>query len=212
MDELDRRADRRPAAIHRADLHDLPVPRRRFHHLSPFPHGVRRGLLDVDVLSGLQGPDGGERMPVIGRGDDDGVDVLVVHHAPQILDEAGLERRHVGEARVVDALGRQVRVDVAERLDLDVREPREPTLERVALPPDADARRDDAIVRAEDAPADVRRRVEPRSKQLTADRDARRRPDAGAEVAPGDAVAVVSGGQGDLRWCLPGNYGSILAP
>ena len=99
---------------------------------------------------------------MIGRGDDDGVDVLVVDHAPQILDEAGLERRHVRQARVVDALRRQVRVDVAERLDLDVREPREPALERVALPADADAGGDDAIVGAEDAAADVRRRVDPR--------------------------------------------------
>ena len=52
---------------------------------------------------------------------------------------------------VVDALRREVRVDVAERLDLDVRQLREAALERVALAADADAGDDDAIVGAEDA-------------------------------------------------------------
>ena len=164
MDELDRVAHRRPAAIHRADLHDLVVARRRLDHLAAFPHGVRRGLLDVDVLAGLQRPDGGERVPVVGRGDDDGVDVLVVEHAPQILDEARLEGGDVLQARVVDPLRRQVRVDVAERLDLDVLEPREAALQRVALAADADAGGDDAIVGAEDAAADVRRRLQARAR------------------------------------------------
>ena len=93
LHELDRLDHRRPAAVHRADLHDLVVALRGVDHLPAFPHGVRRGLLDVDVLAGLQRPDGRERVPVVRHGDDDGVDVLVVEDAAEVLDVAGLERR-----------------------------------------------------------------------------------------------------------------------
>ena len=96
LDELDRVAHRRPAAVHRADLDDLAVARLRLDHLAAFPHRVRRGLLDVDVLAGLQRPDRRERVPVIRGGDDDGVDVLVVEDAAHVLDEARLV---VGDAR-----------------------------------------------------------------------------------------------------------------
>ena len=60
----------------------------------------------------------------------------------------GLERRDVGELLVVDALGREVRIDVAERLDLDVLQFREAALEGIALAADADAGHDHAIVGA----------------------------------------------------------------
>ena len=108
------------AAVHRADLDHLAVARRRLDHPASFPDGVRRRLLDVDVLSGLQRPDRRQRMPVIRRGDDDGVDVLVVEHAAHVLDEVRLEGRDAGELLVVDARRLEVGVDVAQRLDLDV--------------------------------------------------------------------------------------------
>ena len=41
-------------------------------------------LATIDVLSGLQRPDRRQRMPVIRRGDDDGIDVLVVEHAAHL--------------------------------------------------------------------------------------------------------------------------------
>jgi len=43
------------------------------------------------MFAGLEGPDGGERVPVVGRGDDDRIDVAVVEDAPTILHEAGLK-------------------------------------------------------------------------------------------------------------------------
>ena len=46
---------------------------------------VAARLLDVDVLAGLAGPDGHQRVPVVGRGDRDGVEVLVVEHAADVL-------------------------------------------------------------------------------------------------------------------------------
>src|SRR5439155_24758797 len=52
-----------------------------------FADVVADRLLDVDVLAGLNGPDGRQRVPVIGRGDADDVDVAVFHDAAQILDE-----------------------------------------------------------------------------------------------------------------------------
>ena len=77
---------------------------------------------------------------------------------------------------------------------------REAALQRVALAADADAGGDDAIVGAEDAAADVRRRAAAaRAEELAADRDARRRrADAGGEFAPRDAVLVV-------RWLATGH-------
>ena len=43
----------------------------------PFGNRERRRLLEVDVLAGLDGVDGDDRVLVIGRADDDGVDVAV---------------------------------------------------------------------------------------------------------------------------------------
>ena len=154
LHELDRLAHGRAAAVHRADLHDLAVGARRVDHLAPFPDGVRRRLLDVDVLAGLQRPDRGERVPVIRNRDDDGVDVLVVEDAPQVLHVARLERRDILQRRVVGARGEQVLVDVAERLDLDVLELGEALLQRVALSVDADAGGHDFVVGAEHAAPD----------------------------------------------------------
>ena len=102
------------------------------------------------MLAGLERPDGRQRVPVIRRRDDDGVDVLVVEHAAEVLHEPRLERRHIGQPRVVDPLRNDVGVDVAERLDLDIRQLREAALERVALAADADAGEHDALVGAED--------------------------------------------------------------
>src|SRR5438477_10106370 len=101
------------------------------------------------MLARLQRPNRGERVPVIRRRDDDGVDILVVEHPPEILRVTRFERDDVAQTRVVRPLWREVRIDVAERLDLDVLEPREAALQRVALPADADAGRDDAIVGAD---------------------------------------------------------------
>src|SRR5438874_2283229 len=78
-------------------------------------------------------------------------------------------------SRIVDAFGRQVRVDVAERFVLHVLEAREPALQRVALTADADAGEHDAIVGAENPPADARRGAKAGTEQIAADRHTRRR-------------------------------------
>src|SRR4029453_10347087 len=120
------------------------------------------------------------------------VDVLVVHHAPQILNETGLERGDILQTLVVDPLRRQVRVDVAERFDLDVLEPGEATLQRVALAADPDARRHHTIVGPQHPTTNVRRRLQAPRQKAAAGPQARRRPDADPEFTPRNAVWVVS--------------------
>src|SRR5882762_8546644 len=72
------------AALH-ADLHHAVVFARRLHHLAAFPDFVAGGLLDVNVFAGLAGPDGGEGMPVIARGDGDRVDIFVFEKLADVL-------------------------------------------------------------------------------------------------------------------------------
>ena len=111
---------------------------------------------------------------MVRRGDDDGVDVLVVEHAAQILSETGLEGRHVLQLRIVDPFAGQVRVDIAQRLVLDVGELRKPALQRVALAANADAGEDNAVVGAENPAADARRRRRLRAEQVAANHHAGR--------------------------------------
>src|SRR5574341_142895 len=64
VQELDRGLDGRVAAALQTDRDDAVVLTRSLDHLAPLPDGVRRGLLDVNVLTRLAGPDRGERVPV----------------------------------------------------------------------------------------------------------------------------------------------------
>jgi len=192
VDELDRLAYGGLAPVHRPDLHHLVVAGSGFHHLPPFPHGVRRRLFDVHVLARHQAPDGRERVPVIGGGDDDGVDILVVEDTVEILDEPGLVARHVLQRGIVDALGSEIGVDVAEGLDLDLVQLCETALHAVSLAANANAGDNDAVVRAEDATAHRRRCLQAAAEQVTADRDAGcRSTEPRREVAPGDAAVFL---------------------
>jgi hypothetical protein len=55
----------------------------------------RQRLLDVDVLAGPQRRHRHQGVPVVGRGDDDGVDVLVVEHLSEVVqgDHRGVRAR-----------------------------------------------------------------------------------------------------------------------
>ena len=74
----------RRAALLRAHLDDAVVRRAAFDHHAAFADRQRERLLDVDVLAGLAGHDRRQRMPVIGRADDDGIDVVAVEHAAEV--------------------------------------------------------------------------------------------------------------------------------
>ena len=105
------------AALHAHLAHASELPRPLRHHAALL-HVVAAGLLHVDILARLHRPDGHQGVPVVGCGDRDGVDVLAVEQAADIL--------HVGRRmqRVLEVLLAEPhvggRVDVADRYEVDV--------------------------------------------------------------------------------------------
>ena len=95
------------------------------HELDSFVNVMGERLLAVDVFASAHGGDGDIGVPVIGCGDDDGVDIFAGENLAEIVVRvagavgfAGLFR-----VRIVDAfLGVQAtgRVDIAHREDFDV--------------------------------------------------------------------------------------------
>src|SRR5262249_7974807 len=73
----------------RTGLANLVVLAGRFDDPPAFADVVADRLLNVDILAGLQRPDGGQGVPVIGRGDRDDVNVLVFDYPAQVLLELG---------------------------------------------------------------------------------------------------------------------------
>src|SRR4051794_19026222 len=71
-------------AILGPDLDHAVIFFRRSHHLLPFPEIMGKRLFNVNVLAGLTRPDRRERMPMVGQGDHDGIDGLVIHHLAQV--------------------------------------------------------------------------------------------------------------------------------
>ena len=74
----------RAAAPLRAHLHHALVAPRGGGHPAALLDEQRHGLFDVDVLARGAGHDGLQGVPVIRRGDDDGVDAHVVQHLPEV--------------------------------------------------------------------------------------------------------------------------------
>ena len=106
------------AAVLGADLHDSLVLLGRLDQPAPFPDGQAGVLLNVNVLSGLAGPDGGQAMPVLGRGDLDRIHVLVAEDLLHVLDPLGgiaLEFR-----QACNGLGPPMVVDVTDVFHFDV--------------------------------------------------------------------------------------------
>ncbi len=75
----------RIGAILRAVLDDAFVLLRRSHELAAFINVVGKRLLDINILAGLASPDGSQRMPVVGGGNGDGVNVLVLERFADVL-------------------------------------------------------------------------------------------------------------------------------
>src|SRR5262249_28517324 len=71
VQEVDRLAHAGRAAALGAGLADLVVLAGRLDDAPALADVVADRLLDVDVLAVLDGPDGGQRVPVVGRGDAD---------------------------------------------------------------------------------------------------------------------------------------------
>src|SRR5947208_3487686 len=67
-----------------------------FDHEPAFAEVVGGGRFDVHVLAGVAGEDGGGGVPVVGRGDDDGVHGLVVEDAAHVAIHLGANARGGG--------------------------------------------------------------------------------------------------------------------
>ena len=110
----------------------LYLPRGR-HHAFTLERIIAGRLLDIDILAGLTGPDGGQRVPVIGGGDD---------HASTLYPRTAFSDRYTPSASCFapnSRSGRRVRfgpyplanrgqigILAADELG-DMREPRPPT-------------------------------------------------------------------------------------
>ena len=89
MDQLDGLPEAAPPAALRAAGGDPLILAGSLDELSAFPYVVGDGLFNVSVFAGLHGPNGGQGVPVIGGGDGDRVDVLVLEDATHIGFELG---------------------------------------------------------------------------------------------------------------------------
>src|SRR5262245_13227616 len=78
---------------------------------------VAARLFHVDVLAGLAGPDGHQRMPVVRRGDGHNVDVLVFEDLTNVLFGFGLLASLAFD--LLDPVGEGARIGIDEANDLD---------------------------------------------------------------------------------------------
>ena len=100
-----------------ARLHDPVVPARRLDHFAPFPHIVTNRFLDVHILARLHSQDRRERMPVVGRGDADGVEVGQFEQLADIGETFDL---FVPFAELLDFGVQDLFVHIAKRDDADI--------------------------------------------------------------------------------------------
>src|SRR5580704_9429890 len=123
--------------------------------LAAFKGVVRAGFFDVDVLAGLAGPDSHERVPVIGSGNGDGVDVFVFEELANVDVGFRLGQAHLFDFG--DALTGDVFVNVADGNDFRSRDARETANVIVAAAAHSANGHADAIVGAENFAAKRKR-------------------------------------------------------
>lgn len=95
-------------ALLHTHLADPVVDARRLHNPWPFFNRQRQRLFHVDVFAGVQRVDGATAVPVVRRGDKNGIDVLGIEQFAVVVEALRFSRLLL---RPVDA----VPVDVADR-------------------------------------------------------------------------------------------------
>ncbi len=132
----------------RAVLDDAVVFAGGFNALTAFEDVVAAGFLDVDVFAGLASPDGDEGVPVVGRGNGDGVDAFVF----QELADVGVGGDFGGVVffQLVDSAADDVVVNVAESGDADAGNAAEAFDVGASASVDADNGDSDVFIGAED--------------------------------------------------------------
>ena len=91
-----------------AHLHDAVRGVLRFDHRRAIVDMLHHGLFAIDIFAGLHGVDGDLAVPVIGRADDDGIDIFASEDLFVILsgeDVRAVDFLHVREAPVVAIAG-----------------------------------------------------------------------------------------------------------
>jgi hypothetical protein len=134
-------------ALLRAELEDAFVALHFFAQSPVFGEVEAHRLFEIDVLAGADGGDGRENMPVIGRSDEDGVNVL----PGEQFAEVGIGGAGVVLVVLVDAVAGLVAVlfhDIADGDDLGVLLVQEIAHVPLALRADADAADSDAVARS----------------------------------------------------------------
>jgi len=104
-----------------AGLDDPVVFAGSLDHFTTFPDGMADGFFDVDVFSCLAGPDGQEGVPMVGGGDDDGVEVIAVQGVADVavaFESGGVAFLFL--AGFLDSLIEDHLVGVAEGDDVDI--------------------------------------------------------------------------------------------
>src|ERR1051326_6311183 len=91
----------------------------RPHELTPFKPVVRARLLHVNIFAGLAGPDRHQRVPVIGRGNGNGIDLLVFQKPANVAVRFRPSQAHL--FRVAETLVQYALVDIAHASDFGPR-------------------------------------------------------------------------------------------
>jgi hypothetical protein len=87
----------RPDAPVQSHLHDSPALARRPQHGTAFVHGVARGLLDEDMRTRFHGGNGLERVPMIRRGDEHDLRLLLLQQLAEVVIRLRLVAIQVGD-------------------------------------------------------------------------------------------------------------------
>ena len=121
-----------------AHLDDALVFPRRGQHGLALGHVHADRLLDVDVGPGFDGGDHRQRVPVVGRGDQDDVQVLLLEHLAIVGIGARGLLRGLARGGHLGGMGEHLLVDVAEGNDLDRSDLDQPEQVGLAVPAGAD--------------------------------------------------------------------------
>ena len=108
----------RRTALH-AGLADPLVALGGLNVAAAFADIVAHRLFDIHILAGLHGPDRGQRMPMVRRGNRDEVDRLVVEHGPQILRIFRLVAMRILRGSLAAVIA-DFRIDIADVGEFDV--------------------------------------------------------------------------------------------
>ena len=102
----------------RAVLHEAVVLPGGGDDLAAFEEVVAAWFFDVDIFTGLAAPDSHEGVPVVGRHDGDGVEILVLQRPAHILDAGRRVIRLAGD--IFTARGKQAAIGIDEVGDLHI--------------------------------------------------------------------------------------------